>query len=1000
MSHRTASATRFPQPRLLAAALATCLLTAVPAAFAQATAASVRGQVTNATGPAGSAEITATNIATGLVRRVQSNANGAYSLAGLPPGTWRIDVTADGATSSRTIILQVGQVATLDLAVDGGAPIDTATMDTVTVTAQAIAETKTSEIATYISQKQIDAIPQINRNFLAFADTVPGVIFSQNSDGTTKLRSGGQNSNGINVFIDGVGQKNYVLKGGISGQDGSRGNPFPQSAIGEYKVITQNYKAEFDQISSAAIVALTKSGSNELHGDAFFDYTHEGWRAIRPAERAGGKKIETMDKQYGASLGGPIIKDTLFFFASYEYKEIITPGEVAIGDNSVPISLLPPAAQAELGPTSTPFEEDLYFAKLTWTPDENNLFELSGKHRVEDDIQGNTGANAYSFASTKHQEETRTDLRWQFISGNWLNDAHITFEDSTYEPKPLTLDGYGSHYVFFRPSDNQQRSLLNVGAGENYQNKGQKGWAIQDDLTWSGLEWAGNHVFKGGFKYKEIEIRAFERQPYSPQYFFDVYGSLSIPFQVQFGEPVPGRDPNVVTTSKQFGIYFQDDWEVNSKLTLNLGLRWDYEKVPSYLDYRPSAELASALRSWANLQNADYDIENFIGNGSNRKAFKDAWQPRLGFSYDLFEDQRHVIFGGAGRAYDRNLFDYLALERSKGSYPRYVFNFDTVSRPCEVGVGNCLAWDPAYFNRASLAALVATNPNIGGEVNLLSNDLKTPYSDQFSLGMRNTVTMGGIDWNTSATLSYVESKDGIYFALGNRWPNGSFRENPAWTWGGQPWGQPIPGFGTLIIADNGIETRTKSALFSLEKPYTEDSGWGVTFAYTYTHARENRLNAALNDEHYVFDYPNPDGQGFLRSLGIPRHRLVVTGILDGPGGVMYSAKATFASPVPKEAVNCYDATSFNGCFFDPYTPDGTFGTKQIDLAATKYWDLGEGIAIRLRADVLNVLNTYNWDNYETWRGGPGSPNANFGNRNGNGITTPTRTFKLSLGISF
>ena len=996
MSHRNRH-TRFPKPRLLAAALATCLLAAAPTVFAQGTAATVRGQVTNATGPAGAADVVATNTATGLVRRVQSTANGTYSLAGLPPGTYRIDVSADGVTTSKTVVLQVGQVATLDLPLEAPAPADAAQMDTVTVTAQALTETKTSEISTYISQKQIDAIPQTNRNFLAFADSVPGVIFSQNSDGTTKLRSGGQNSNGVNVFIDGVGQKNYVLKGGISGQDGSRGNPFPQSAIGEYKVITQNYKAEFDQISSAAIVALTKSGSNEFHGDAFFDYTHEGWRAMRPAEAAGSGKVETVDKQYGASLGGPIIKDQLFFFASYEYKEIVSPAEVTPGEN-FPVGLLPTVAQDLVGATSTPFEEDLYFAKLTWTPDENNIFELTGKYRVEDDIQGNTGVNTYQFASSKHQEDTRGDLRWQFISGNWLNDAHLTFEDSTYEPIALTTSGYGIHLLDYT-ADANGRSVLNYGAGENYQVKGQKGWALQDDLTWSGLEWAGNHTLKGGFKYKEIDINAFEQAPYSPQFYYDAYGDLDTPTRVEFGVPVPGTNPLVKTNAKQFGFYVQDDWEVNAKLTLNLGIRWDYEKVPSYLDYEMRPELASALRNWSNLDNADYNIEDYISNGSNRKAFKDAWQPRLGFSYDLFEDQRHVIFGGVGRSYDRNLFDYLALERSKGSYPRYRFDFNTPDHPCNPSA-TCIAWDPAYYNPANLAPLVAANPNLGDEINLMNNDLKTPYSDQFSFGMRNTVTMFGIDWNTSSTLSYVESKDGILFTLGNRHANGSFHNDPTFTWGNSPWGNPIPGYGTLIIADNGIETRTKSVLLSLDKPYTEDSGWGVTFAYTYSDAKENRLNSAISDEHYLFDLPNLDGQPFLRSVGIPRHRLVFTGIVDGPWGVMYSAKATFASPTTKDATNCSDAANWNACFFDPYTPDGTFGTKQIDLAATKYWELGDGIAIRLRADVLNVLNTYNWDNYETWRGGPGETNVNFGNRNGNGITTPTRTFKLSAGISF
>ena len=117
-------------------------------------------------------------------------------------------------------------------------------------------------------------LPQNSRNFLEFADTVPGMQFQQNSNGQTELRSGAQSANGVNVYIDGVGQKNYVSRGGVGGQgkladsaasnSGTRGNPFPQLAIGEYKVITSNYKAEFDQVSSAAIVAATKSGTNEF----------------------------------------------------------------------------------------------------------------------------------------------------------------------------------------------------------------------------------------------------------------------------------------------------------------------------------------------------------------------------------------------------------------------------------------------------------------------------------------------------------------------------------------------------------------------------------------------------------------------------------------------------------------------------------------------------------------------------------------------------------------
>ncbi len=998
MNHPVRS-TRYPKPRLLACALASCLLVAAPTLFAQGTAATVRGQVTGATGPAASAEIIATNTATGLIRRVQSTDNGSYTLAGLPPGTYRIDVSSGGASTSQTVVLQVSQVATLNFPLEGEAPVDAAQMETVMVTAQAYVETKTSEISSYVSQKQIDSLPQVNRNFLAFADTIPGVIFESDQNGITKLRGGAQNSNGVNVYIDGVGQKNFVLKGGISGQDGTRGNPFPQSAIAEYKVITQNYKAEFDQLSSVAITALTKSGTNEFHGDVFFDYTDQDWRATRPAEYASaGGKVDSQEKQYGASFGGPIIKDTLFFFGSYEKKEFVTPGDVRPGEN-FPIGDLPPELQPLVGATAVPFDEDLYFGKLTWTPDESNLFELTAKYRTEEQIEGTTGANLYSFGTTKQQDETRAALRWQYISGDWLNDAQFTFEESTYEPRPITTDGFGVRLLDYT-SDTNGRTVLNYGAGENFQRKGQKGWGFQDDLTWTGLEWAGNHTVKMGFKYKDIEINAFQQQPFSPQYFFNIFESLEIPTRVEFGQLVPGAvSPDVVTDNQQFGIYVQDDWEVNDKLTLNLGIRWDYEKTPSYLDFQPRPELAAALRSWTNIQNTDYDIEDFIGNGSNRKAFKDAWQPRLGASYDLFADQRHVIFGGLGRSYDRNLFDYLALERSSGTFPRYRFNFNSAANPCDPAASNCIEWDPAFFNPEALAELVAANPNLGGEINLINNELKTPYSDQFSIGMRNTVTVLDKDWNTSVTLSRVESKDGIYFALGNRYSDGRFRDNPNATWGGSPFGQPIPGFGTLLIADNGIETRNNAVLIQVDKPYSTSDGWGVTFAYTYNDPEENRLNAANNDEHYTFDYPNPDGQGFLPSLNIPKHRVVFTGIVDGPWDTTYSLKATYASPVAKEALNC-NAIGFDDCFFDPFVPDGTFGTKQVDIAATKYWDLGEGLVLRFRADVINLFNTYNYTDYETWRGGPNDPNPNFGNRNGNGISTSTRTFKMSVGASF
>src|SRR5207302_10704372 len=130
----------------------------------------------------------------------------------------------------------------------------------------------------------IDTVPQITRNFLEFADTVAGVVFSVDQNHHTSIRGGAQNDDSVNVYIDGVGQKGYV-RSGLSGQsDATQGNPFPQLAIGEYKVITSNYKAEYDQISSVAVTAETRSGTNRFEGEVLGLYSRDHFRAESPGE--------------------------------------------------------------------------------------------------------------------------------------------------------------------------------------------------------------------------------------------------------------------------------------------------------------------------------------------------------------------------------------------------------------------------------------------------------------------------------------------------------------------------------------------------------------------------------------------------------------------------------------------------------------------------------------------------------------------------------------------
>jgi len=984
-----ATRTLYPGRKLLACALASCLCLAAPAVFAQSTNATLRGQAT------AGADVTAMNVDTGLVRRTKVTADGSYTLAGLPPGTYRIDA---GPGTEKTVTLTVASTATLDLAgAAPAAPSGGTQLEGVVVTANTLAEVTTSEIGDTISQRQITTIPAVTRNFLEFADTVPGMAFIRDpSTGSTRLQGGAQSGSSTNVFIDGVGQKNYVLQGGISGQDSSRGNPFPQLGIGEYKVITQNYKAEYDQLSSAAVTAVTKSGTNEFHGEVFGNYSSNTWRSPTPAELSVGKKLDTEDQEYGLAIGGPILKDQAHFFFTYEGKDFVTPVAVVPGE-PLP-GPLPPALSADYGPAGVPFHEDLYFGKLDWEPTDRDLVELTGKYREEAQRDNVGGQQAASFGTDILNNEKRLDLRWQHSAERWLNDAHITWEDAEFGPRPLNN---GFSLIYTDPAAND-RVLLQTGAGANFQNKGQKGPSLQDDFSLTDLHWNGDHLVKMGFKYKQVKLSTQEINPANPQFFYDVTadGVSATPWKAFFGVPLGGIGNGTAESSnKQFGIYLQDDWAVNDKLILNLGVRWDYEETPSYLDYVTPADVASALRGWSNINNPNsgININDYISNGHNRNAQKDEFQPRLGFSYDLNADQEHVFIGGLGRSYDRDSFDYLQLERSKSTFPSYNVFFDSPNHPNNcTGSATCYPFDPSFMNYAYLQSLVSST-GAGREIDLLNNNLKVPYSDQASIGMRNRIGQ----WSSSVVISRIVSKDGFAFVLGNRQPDGSFF-NDTPTDHGSPYGQQIPGFGSLILGKNGLETRSNSLLLSLEKPYTKESGWYATIAYTYTDAKENRKF----NEHYALDEPDITDYPWLQSYGVSKHRLVAAASIDGPWGVTYSGKLVLSTPKPVSEFANYGqngpgvpvAVGAPGASFLFGGP--IFGTREIDLAANKDIDLTGGITMYIRGDLLNVFNFKNYSDYSSNFGSGGVYNPNVViNKAGNMFTTP-RTFKLTMGVRF
>ena len=1002
--------------KLLVSVIAAAVATAIApgAVFAQTANATLRGKATPG------ANVTVFNPQTGLTRHATAGTDGSYVINGLPPATYRVDA---GPATEQNITLTVASTATVNLVApaqqgtNANAANATA-MEGVSVSATTIQEVKTPEVGQTISLHQIATIPQASRNFLEFADTVPGMVFSVDAKGNTSLRGGAQNTSSTNVYIDGVSQKSYVKEGGVSGQNNSQGNPFPQLAIGEYKVITSNYKAEYDQVSSAAITAETKSGTNEFHGEVFGTYTNDAFRNRTPIEEHTGNKVDSESKEYGFALGGPIIKDKMHFFVAYEQKKFDTP--ISIVPNSINYSgdvsaLLPASVQQQLGSSNLNFDEKLYFGKIDWELTDRDRIEISTQVRRETQISAiGTGTTA-SAGVNNENHDTRGTFKWAHSADSWYNELIFTYENAYINAFPITA---GNGYTYSWQPDPNNPTIITTGSADprSTQTKSQEGPSISDTFTFNDLEWHGDHVVKFGYKFKSVQLRAADAGAQSPQFFYDVnpgVGASAEPWQVFYATALPGTSGVADTTARQYGMFAQDDWTVNDHLTLNLGVRWDYEVNPSYNNFVTSQRVLDALNSQNPYEGAlpgqtyadslaagGVNLNDYVSNGHNRSSFKGEWQPRLGFSYDIFGDEAHVIHGGAGRAYDRNLYDYLQTEVTKQALPQTTLRFNIPTHPCDTTSATCVPWNPAFLGGQNVLQNFLVGGNSGQEVDLLNNHLKAPYSDQFSLGMSNTVG----DWLTDATVTRVLSRDGFAFTLGNRYPDGSFWKNKS-----QPWDYPIPNVGGLILGDNGISTRTTQVLLSAQKPYTVESGWSTSLAYTYSHAKQNR---DIN-EHYSFDEETIQDYPTITSNAVAKHRFVGTGAVDLWWGISGSLKLTLATPLPKNGSACYGQLEANGSGCVPMAgiPTGSkflfggdiWGYRDIDMQLTKDFVITGDTKIYARFDILNLFNWKNYadtDDLVNW-GANGELNSRpiAVNKNGN-ITYLPRTARFTIGMKF
>jgi hypothetical protein len=950
-----------------------CLLSLPMSLHAQTTTGTVRGYVKDQNGAGVAAEVQARRTETGVVRSATAHADGSYIIPGLAPGNYLLSVRQIGfGPQARNIVVQIGATLLADFTMQAGA----VELQAVTVQGAPTVELRTSEVATNITPQQIQQLPTASRNFLDLAALAPGVVVSEdrvNSIGFRTFSAGGSTANQVNVFVDGTSLKNDLTGGGVAGQDASRGNPFPRNAIQEYRIISQNFKAEYQKASSAVISATTRSGGNTWTGSAFVGYQNKGLVAldtlqvVQQQNNPSFKKPDFTRSLLGLSAGGPIQREKLFFFGSYEGN---------YQDRSNFVNLTPPSGFTALdsvnltqynGNVTSPFRETLLFGKLTYAINTNSSAEVNFNNRHETDVRDFGGSRTFPTAVNFRQNVSVAQVKYNRFWGGWLNEAKVDYSRFQRNPSP-SVEGAIARIYHYPGQDAW------IGSDVSSQDFIQRRLGFRNDLTYSGKQ---QHVFKGGVSVDLVNYHINKLNDAVPKFeFADTINTncwcrstgaptlafnYDHPYQLVYASGAGLVDVN----NTQIGAYLQDDWTPAPRLTLNLGIRWDFESRMLNTDYVTPQQVVDTLTRYNDSLPVPLDLSRYISTGNNRKPFYGAFQPRVGFSYALDDDNVTTLFGGVGIYYDRSLFDFSVDEIQKQARPTYIVRFDndTVPTPGQV------QWNNSYLTSDTTAISSLARSTGVPEAFLLDNKMKPPKSTQFSLGVRRVLG----PWVASLSYQGQRGTDLFVYNSGNFGYDANGRCCVSFDIGAH-------GIRNIIYSTNDAKTWYDAVALQLDRPYRPSAGgigWGGGLVYTYAQRSVSGVDV-LGDLGGSFPFGFPKANGVAkhtdRAGSDERHRVVANWIMDVPYlfGIQFSGLVTLGSGAridvgdPPRFGGVQDSTYFAGGFTPPqrnFFVLGGWAYRRVDVRFRKDFPKISGTSLGVTVDVFNVFNFSNLGDY-------------------------------------
>jgi hypothetical protein len=655
------------------------------------------------------ATVKITNLETAISRTMKSDEEGRYRAVNLEPGNYEVHAELTGFRTAvrRGIQLTVAAEVVVDLTLSVGE-----VTEQVVVTGEApLVETTSAALSGLVDDKKIRDLPLNGRSFDQLAFLQPGVTPYYRGRHETDQGEGTK----FSVSGSRVDSNSFLLDGtNINDQS----NNTPGSAAGEllgvemlreFRVLTGTYSAEYGRYSGGVITAVTKSGTNQLHGDVFEFLRNSALDARNFFDYPVGIRIPPFKRnQFGGTIGGPIRRDRTFLFVGYEgLRERKGLSNLAFVPNADAHRGILPCPKTRPAAGFTGFQGPCNNAgTLTYASPINpsvqpflDLYPLPNGADL-----GNGTAQLFSNPNRPIREDYTTVRGDHNFSNSDSLFARYTFDRATLSNPPayptvtsdsitkaqyVTLEekkilsprvlnavrvGFNRSYSnqFTRPLFNVTPDLLFVpgqqlglitfrGAGINEypglqgypRTFGHNVWQLSDDVTVS----RGSHSLKMGMLYERTQSNATLSRVYGGQYFFNTLDDFFAARAAEFSADIPGSDNVRGWRQNLFGFYLQDDFQVRSNLTLNLGLRYEFTTVPT-----------EAHGKISNFRNPLTATAPTLGDPWFQGSYKD-FGPRLGFSWDPWSKGKTAIRGGFGMYFDHLVAQ--PLNRAMSRIPPY-----------------------------------------------------------------------------------------------------------------------------------------------------------------------------------------------------------------------------------------------------------------------------------------------------------------------------------------